>query len=69
MVAATTTLAVPVPSSLLGVAVGVASGVASVVALVVRALSGTRTGMSWEKEALPQSPSTAGTRATTIASA
>ena len=69
MVAATTTtLAVPVVV-VLGVALGVASGVASVVALVVRALSGTRTGMSWEKEALPQSPSTAGTRATTIASA
>ena len=67
MVAASTALAVPVPSSasLLGVAVGVRR----VSVGVVFARAGTCTGMSWEKEALPQSPSTAGTRAATIASA
>ena len=51
----------PRPRSSVGVAVGVAG--------VVFADAGTRTGTSWEKDALPHRPSTAGTRAATIATA
>ncbi len=66
VVAASTALAVPVAVVVVARRrVGVASGVGG----VVFARAGTCTGMSWEKEALPQSPSTAGTRAATIASA